>query len=301
MTFRRMKNRRPESSGDLRSTPPAARAVSPRSAPDDSGAFGFADTRYQRQSGHILLGRRESRAAVDQRSAEVVHPCVCCKRGLERCDVCQGRGRSDDRDTCDHCLGTGYRSCDFCGGSGMVARDSVPAELRVSAALELIRKAARQLDASMNRTASPLPADEPLRSLQENGRALLRMNRLAAMFEDGLHLLQMEMPTQPGGRDNVSQEARFCLKRALDCQQCMREIVRRMAVSAQRLAEMSTPQTEDREIAAKRADFYASLLRRSGLFTGTGFERVLLNAAIRRLREASAAPIARGHHPREEP
>lgn len=132
MTSRRIRTRHPHISGRMTRAMPATRAASPCSAPDDSGAFCFADAHYQHQSGRVLLGKRESSAGEQQFTAEASRPCFCWMGGLERCDACKGRGCSEDRDTCDHCLGMGYSNCDFCGGSVLVTCDSITPERRVS-------------------------------------------------------------------------------------------------------------------------------------------------------------------------
>lgn len=292
MTYRRINTRYHEMSGYTRNVLPAARAVRPHSTPDDSGAFCFADARHQRQLGHTLLGRPESYVAVEQPIAEAMRPCVCCREGLERCDVCQGRGRSEDRDTCDYCLGLGYASCNFCGGSGLVGYDAIAPELRVGVAVERIKEASRQLDAMMRRPATPSSDRELRQSLDKDGRTLLALNRVAATIEDSLHLLHAEKPCQARGNQDLSRAIRFGLKRAAECILQMRTVMKNMAVSALRLARQSRHRTKDREIAVKRAAFYASLLKRPELLTGTGFERALLSVAIERLRKASAASTA---------
>lgn len=301
MTSRRVRTRHPDVSGYPGSVLPAARAVSPRSAPDDSGTFCFADARYQHQSGGILLGGLESCVAVEQLAAEAMRPCVCCRDGLERCDVCQGRGCSEDRDTCDHCLGLGSASCDFCGGSGLVTCDAIAPPLRVAVAIERIREASRQLDAVMHRPADPSSRSSLRQSLEENGRALLATNRLAAVIEDALHLLEAESRKEPGGGRDLSRVIRIGLKRAFECFLRMRETMRAMTASAQWLAKLSGPRTASGEIAAKRAAFYASLLKRTEMLTGTGFERALLRATIERLRHASDPRRAGQDQSKEQP
>jgi len=301
MTYRRLNTRYHEMSGYTRNVLPAARAVRPHSTPDDSGAFCFADARYQSRSSGVVLGKSESCMAVERLAAEATRPCVCCRGGLERCDVCQGRGRSEDRDTCDYCLGLGYASCNFCGGSGLVGYDAIPPELRVGAAVERIREASRQLDAMMRRPATPSPGGELQQGLDEDGRTLLALNRVAATIEDSLHLLQAEKQSQARGNQDLSRAIRFGLKRAAECILQMRTVMKNMAVSALRLARQSKHRTKDREIAVKRAAFYVSLLKRPELLTGTGFERALLSVAIERLRKASASPASGQDRSKEKP
>jgi len=288
-------------SGYARNVLPAARAVRPKSTPDDSGAFCFADARYQYRSGSIPSGRSRSCVAVEQLTAEAMRPCGYCRDGHERCGVCQGRGCSEDRDTCDHCLGLGSCTCGFCGGSGLVTCDAVAPELRVAVAIERIKEASRQLDAITRQPSTPSAGSGSQQSLDEVGRTLLALNRVAAMIEDSLHLLQAETQNRPGGEQDLSRVIRFGLKRAAECILQMRAIINGMAVSARQLARQSKRRTKEREIAVKRAAFYASLLRRPELLTGTGFERVLLIAAIEKLRKASASPTAGQGRPQEEP
>lgn len=291
MTTRRIRTRQIDAPGRMPGSRSmsSAGAVNPCVASDDSGAFRLPDARDSHRTSGVLLSGLDRGAAAHRMTAEATRSCFCCKGGLDRCDACKGRGYSEDRDTCDRCVGTGYRNCDFCGGSGLVTDDVLTPELRVSVAVERIREAVRQLQAEPERPV--LSAEDPGRSLEEGGRALLRMNRLTAMLEDGLELLRAQKRVADRGSRELTRAERFCLERAVECRRRLREIIKGMAVSAARLARMSEPLTASREVARKRAAFFAGLLKRSGLLTGTGFDRVLLDTAGERLRESE--PTAR--------
>lgn len=288
MTTRRIRTRQIDALGRMPGSRSmsSAGAVNPCVASDDSGAFRLPDARDSHRTSGVLLSGSDRGAAAHRLTAEATRSCFCCKGGLDRCDACKGRGYSEDRDTCDRCLGTGYRSCDFCGGSGLVIEDGLAPDLIVAVAIERIRDAARQLKVILDRPVLAVSVDDPGRSLEEGGRALLQVNRLVAMLEEGLHLLRAENRKVAGGRRDLLRVVRFCLERVLDCQRRMREIIKGMAIAAERLAELSGPRMEDREVAAKRAAFFAGLLKRSGLLTGTGFDRVLLDKAGERLRQS---------------
>ncbi len=301
MTAGRIRARPSEVFGHPERPVTAARVPNPCSAPDDSGAFCLEDAWHPNRPGPLVRGAPMRHSTARRLTAEATRPCFCCRGGLERCDACKGRGYSEDRDTCDHCLGIGYRGCDFCGGSGLFACEAIAPERRVSVAVERIEEVARELRAVMQRPVPPASRDEPRRSLQEGSRALLQMNRLVATIEDGLDVLQAVPRNAPADNGTRSRIVRFCLQLAVECQRRMREILGEMAVSARALADLSEPDTESREVATRRAVFYASLLERSGFLTGTGFERPLLNAALARANEASASRALEQEPPEEKP
>ena len=183
----------------------------------------------------------------------------------------------------------------------MVGYDAIAPGLRVGVAVERIKEASRQLDAMIRRPRAPSSGDRHWEGIEEDGRTLLAMNRLAAMIEDSLHLLQADDQNQTRGKRDFSGVIRFGLTRAVKCIRQMHETMKGMAVSARRLARSSEPRTRNREIAAKRAAFYTSLLRRPELLKGTGFERVLLSTALEKLRGTSAGPTGGQDQPKEEP
>lgn len=123
------------------------------------------------------------------------------------------------------------------------------------------------------------------------------MNRLAAIIENGLQLLETEGAHWRVGRIDPDRVTKCCLKRGIRCQSRMREIVEGMAGAARQLVQLSKPDTQEWARATKQAAFYASLLERSNLFAGTAFERFLLNAAIDKLQKPSASPAAEQAEP----
>lgn len=293
MTTRRITDRHAESRETPRRLTVSARPAGPRQGPDDSAAFSFGAVRHSVRREAEPVGTRDRETSRQRLIAVAMRPCFCCEVGFEPCDVCRDRTRLEARETCDYCLGTGYRNCDFCGGSGLVTYDAIPAPLRVPVAIERIREAARRLDAVLHRTLPASSRDEPRCRLEECARTLLEMNRETAILENGLAILDAEARSGPRSRDTLARVIRFCLQRADACERRMREILRGMAALSQRLAQGGEVSAEGRETARKLASLYAALLSRPTLFAGTGFERTLLSTALARLRKvsASSAPL----------
>lgn len=291
MKSRRIPTWRSELSGRVTRATSAARAFSPGSAPDDSGAFSLAGTRGPDGSSGLPLGRPGG-SATERLAAEASRPCFACIGGLERCVVCKGRGFSDDRDTCDHCLGTGRRNCDFCAGSGLITHEALAPEIRLAVALEQMRSAMSRADTELSHGPRAVAGANPSESLQAGLEALLRVNRLLGLMENGLHLLKMALPKGPGHKGALDRLARLFMRCVTKWQAQMRAIVRQMAQAARREVESSGLSPVQREFALKRATLYASLLRREEMFAGTSFDRPLLNGAMKELSRQGQSGIA---------
>lgn len=221
--------------------------------------------------------------------------CFYCKSGLERCEVCDGRGYHRDHAICERCVGLGVAACDFCTGSGWVTYNYVPTGVRLPVILERAKAATGKAEALLRKTVSAVSE----RSSRETGKALakelVQLNRLMGVFENaivaGEKLAAQDSGTEPG----VRKLAKTCLHTARKLQTRTRHVLRALADFA-RLESTRAPKTAARAVASRRAKFYDGLVA-SENFLGSG----LYHAHLQEQRELPTKPSPTPPPPAEPP
>lgn len=106
-------------------------------------------------------------------------PCFYCRRGLQECLACVGRGTSHGGWVCETCVGLGISRCDFCDGAGWVTYSIVPEGLRphvIAERVSLARKGLKSLLAQSN--------PDERQGRRAVARHLMELNRLCGVFEN---------------------------------------------------------------------------------------------------------------------
>lgn len=106
-------------------------------------------------------------------------PCFYCRRGLQECTACSGRGASRGGWVCETCLGLGINRCDFCDGAGWVTYNIVPDGLRPLVIAERVSLARKGLKTLLAR-ANP----DERKGRKAVARELMELNRLCGVFEN---------------------------------------------------------------------------------------------------------------------
>jgi len=230
------------------------------------------------------------------------HPCFYCKKGLEPCEACKGRGHWEDNTLCEACVTTGVARCGFCDGAGLVTYNAVPPSLRLPTAIERVKLATKGLESVLQRP-SPRPSQsQPDECLKSCAKRLFDVNRLMGMFENALVLAKAMGESSPGSRPIVAKILQACLRCAPRGLQRIRETLQCMAACARYMVEDARRSPAARRTAKSRVVLFESLLRPASTFGGTSLEHSFLyQRSEEYVREAMGGGKPRRKTSRAEP
>lgn len=226
----------------------------------------------------ILTARIGKTATIRLIRAFAKHPCVGCNNGLETCEECEGKGIDASNRVCESCIGLGVTDCGFCGGSGFVTYNFVPAGLRLVVVLERSQLVISRIKALL---ASPPPDVEQLsvaKATKAVSQQLLVAHRLLDMLNNAVGAT---LVTGPGLRDErVRAKCRSaCFASAARLGARVRQLLRSLhSMNVQAAAAADHP--AKRRAFARRANFYKRV-GNSPDFRGTGLYQVNLEKALR--------------------
>lgn len=218
------------------------------------------------------IGKRDASRLI---IAYAHHPCFYCKKGLEPCEACKGRGHWGDT-LCETCVTTGVARCDFCDGAGLVTYNAMPSSLRLPAAIERVKLATKGLQTILQRPAPRPSQSQPHECLKSCAKRLTDVNRLMGMFENALVLAKTVGETSPRSRPTVAKILRVCLRCAPQGLQRILEIIQCMAACACYMAQDMRLAPAARGTAKRRGVLLESLLKPSSTFAGTALEHSFL-------------------------
>ncbi|HOV77739.1 MAG TPA: hypothetical protein PLS24_06905 [Sedimentisphaerales bacterium] len=204
------------------------------------------------------------------------HPCFYCKKGLETCEACKGRGHWEHNTLCETCVTTGVARCDFCDGAGLLTYSAMPPSLRLPAAIERVKLATKGLEAILQRPAPRPSQSQPHECLKSCAKRLTDINRLMGMFENALVLAKAIGESSPRSRPIVARILRACLSGAPRGLQRIRENLKCMAACARYKVEDASLAPAVRRTAKRRVVLLESLLKPSSTFAGTSLEHSFL-------------------------
>jgi len=204
------------------------------------------------------------------------HPCFYCKKGLETCEACKGRGHWEDNTLCETCVTTGVARCDFCDGAGLVTYNAMPPSLRMPVAIERVKLATKGLEAILQRPAPRPSQSQPHECLKSCAKRLIDVNRLMGIFENALVLAKAMGDSMLRSRPIIAKILRACLRCAPQGLQRIREVLQCMAACARYEAQDMRLAPAARGTAKRRVVLLESLLKPSSVFAGTALEHSFL-------------------------
>jgi hypothetical protein len=223
-------------------------------------------------------------------------PCFFCKKGVEPCDRCDGRGHSDEGEICEACLALGIARCDFCDGSGWAAIDSVPGGLRAPVVIRRAQLAISEMEKALKRRVPGPTSENAAESFKQFARLLLNLNRLVGVVENTILAAREQRQARgafPGRK--LAPVAIQCVHAAEPGETRARKLLEYMAASARLRAKAAGRKSRTRLIASREAKFYERLSR-DDAFAGSSLEHPFLREAAKQLREAGTKkkPVKRG-------
>ena len=114
-----------------------------------------------------------------------------CKAGLLVCEECGGKGLDPRGAICERCIGLGAANCPFCGGSGWITYNYVPAALL---SLVVMERSRGVLEVAGELLAQPAPTADtrPAPSRAALIRQLVRLNRLLGAFNNAIAVANLD-------------------------------------------------------------------------------------------------------------
>jgi len=201
-------------------------------------------------------------------------PCFYCNKGIIECEFCEGKGHDADNTLCTRCLSLGIDRCDFCGGSGWFTINHVPHSLQLPVIVRRVVAASKETDALLANPVPVVSADNGAQIRKEAGKSLLQVNRLLGVAEN-----MMLAAKQVESRDAESAETTGKIIAA--CEALGNKLRDRLCRLLEVLAEASKAESlsatdpEARQVAEKKADFYAGLADSKNM-TGTSLRHPML-------------------------
>lgn len=225
------------------------------------------------------LGKKASSRLVD---GLVRYPCFYCSTGLIRCETCDGQGHLNERVVCDHCIGLGMCSCDFCGGSGWITIEAIPNALHAVVVAERAKLATRQAKAIVQQQLPAISSHRFSEDQRPLAKLLLLMERQRAVLENALETSQQLESASPKRAARLRKTLMSCLLTEPPLLLRMRACLRLLAKIAQLEARRAPEESPERELASSRMRHYASLCT-SREFACTPLEKPRLGEASRKL------------------
>lgn len=218
--------------------------------------------------------------------------CFYCKKGLEKCETCEGLGASKSRIFCNACLGLGIVRCDCCDGSGWITIDCVPQGLRPAVVAERVALGKRGLKHLLAKPVPKPAGRKPSGTRQRCTRQMLEVNRLIGVFENTVNALKEFRQSSSMPKQKIGILFKTCLKAGAEGDARIRQILGCIASSARLEAETFGVNTVAGRIAHERADAYEKL-RNTKTYTGTMLDHPFLMQAVTKV-------IAKAHSRRAE-
>jgi hypothetical protein len=191
--------------------------------------------------------------------AFAAHPCMGCKRGLEPCRECMGKGVFGDNRICDMCIGFGATNCGFCAGSGWMTYNFAPAGIRIAVLIARTQVGRKQL-----------------------AGLVVQINRYLGALNNSVGMVAHPPIDELRGDPRLAKVRKACARAAERLEARLRKVLAALAkLSEREAAGASTVARAD--LAGRRAQFYDRLAS-SADFAGTSLYHVYL----RNLRERTA-------------
>lgn len=198
--------------------------------------------------------------------AFAAHACYYCKNGLQSCELCEGLGHFDST-LCDHCLGLGICSCDFCNGTGLVTYNIVPVSIRAKVIEARMKAALNQAEQLMKKS----PAVDPKMPIKQIRRLLagrlFSFDRVMGILENALLAAREISKNRKEARLFAAKVIRQCRRLALGIDSRMRATLKRMAALEQAEAAAARKAAAG-HLPQQRAQLYKNLQKNRG-FRGT--------------------------------
>lgn len=187
-------------------------------------------------------------------------PCFYCEHGHTLCQDCDGRGRNEDGRICGRCVGLGREFCEFCNGSGLLAIDTVPPDLRLAVVLARVRQVAKTLDALLRQPLPSVRNSAPREAASACAKLLFALNRNLGVLENAAVAVMGFSTAQSPLADTGARITKTCVKAGVRLERRIRRILCRMAGIARRWAkEASSPAV--RQASMQRAAHYLQVVR----------------------------------------
>lgn len=205
---------------------------------------------------HKLGGEAAHRALV---KCFALAPCYCCERGRMTCEQCEGADTiTANGRYCEECGGTGYTPCTFCGGSGFLSFDAIPANLVEAVAGQRLKWAGRLLRGVAKHSAR-LKHIKATQDISTDLFDLLHQTeRIDAVIENSEPILNHD-----GSAERQSTRYAELSKLADDCRQLNARYQTHLTSAVVRQCEArvveSPPESKARMIWQRRMEFYTSL------------------------------------------
>jgi len=173
------------------------------------GSANGRDVQSLHQIASQTLGFDLRRVIID---AYASRGCFMCRRGFVPCEACEGRGALDGGRKCGQCGGLGGSVCDFCGGTGWVDRETIPADIRVAVMQRQLARVGEQMK-QLAREARDQDRNPRALSSRERSRSARAAIRLRARVQD---LARLGLPQESETRRSFLAAADGLIKRMAD-------------------------------------------------------------------------------------
>jgi hypothetical protein len=215
-------------------------------------------------------------------------PCFYCKKGLETCETCDGRGTIAGGIICEACAGLGVIRCSFCDGSGWVTYNVVPPGLRLTVLAERVNRASGEIETLLQKPAPKNASADPVKAAERCTKQMLDLNRQLGVLENAVVASKDLARTHPSSKQKLAKIAEACCHAAVEAQARVRLLAKQLAVCSTVQAEAVDADAAVRKRAKKGAAFYESLAA-SETLAGTALEHPFLQRAVAKLCQTDAA------------
>jgi len=211
-------------------------------------------------------------------------PCFCCRKGIVQCDNCQGKGRLGRQDICETCLGLGVAPCKFCGGTGWISLEDLPAPFTGEVLKQRQRIALHRISAVRDRLHQESQSEKPHFGFKGCVNEFLRLHRQLSVLEAGLVLLTTKTANNHFPQDQIDRLLKVSVEQAIQAWRHIRGLLQAMAQRLIAEAEKTDQADTRRPRLKQRAEYYRSLCETFDYLKGSEWEHTLLYQNVRELK-----------------
>jgi len=210
--------------------------------------------------------------------------CFCCRKGMAKCDNCQGKGQLGNEDICEACLGLGVISCKFCGGTGWIPLEDLPAGLIGEILKQRLNTAVHRIRAILESSAKDVSLENPHSQFKERVNEFFALHRQLSVLETNLTFLTTSARAHPTGESQLTKIHKLSMKMSIKIWHRIRQLMHDMAEILFAEAQGANPADKRKLRLTLRARFYQSLYESFDYFKGTEWEHPLLYQVVRKVR-----------------
>ncbi|MBN1435752.1 MAG: hypothetical protein JW936_01640 [Sedimentisphaerales bacterium] len=185
--------------------------------------------------------------------------CVCCQRGITKCENCKGTGRISNDDICEACLGIGIVACKFCGGTGWISLEDIPQGFVMDVLVERIKVALYRIMVNLESSTEIFSSDASSTDPKEYLKQFLLLNRQLAVIEAGMVFLEAPTNAQSASQNQLEKLIELSVKKAIQAWRQIRELLGSLAQCYLKEAQKTSSANIRKIHLQQKADYYQSL------------------------------------------